>query len=72
MPLVDELAEDPALRNYHLLPAVRADLLLKLGRGTEAKAEFEKAARITRNVREQALLRARAAKCTPSQSALAQ
>jgi RNA polymerase sigma factor (sigma-70 family) len=72
MPLVDELADDPALRNYHLLPAVRADLLLKLGRGTEAKAEFEKAARMTRNLREQALLRARAAKCTPSQSALAQ
>lgn len=72
MPLVEELAEDPALRNYHLLPAVRGDLLLKLGRATEAKAEFEKAARMSRNLREQALLSARAASCTASGSSLAQ
>ena len=68
LPLVDELAEDPALENYHLLPAVRADLLQKLGRQAEAKAEFEKAARMVRNTREQAVLKARAANCTASES----
>jgi predicted RNA polymerase sigma factor len=59
--LVDELVEDPALRNYHLLPAVRGDLLLKLGRRAEAKAELEKAARMAANARERELLLARAA-----------
>jgi RNA polymerase sigma-70 factor, ECF subfamily len=68
LPLVDELAEDPALRGYHLLPAVRADLLLKLGRHAEAKAELERAASLTTNARERALLLARAAthRSTPS------
>jgi len=61
--LVDELADDPALRDYHLLPAVRGDLLLKLGRRAEAKAELEKAAHMTTNARERNLLLARAANC---------
>ncbi|HKA57669.1 MAG TPA: DUF6596 domain-containing protein, partial [Gemmatimonadales bacterium] len=61
--LVDELAEDPALRDYHLLPTVRGDLLLKLGRRPEAKAELEKAARMATNTRERDLLAARAASC---------
>ena len=59
--LVDELADDPALGAYHLLPAVRGDLLLKLGRAAEAQAELEKAARLTTNARERELLLARAA-----------
>src|SRR5690606_1968455 len=54
--LVDTLADAPALRNYHLLPAVRGDLLQKLGRHDEARAEFERAAAMTRNERERALL----------------
>ena len=58
--LVDQLVETGALDNYHLLPAVRGDLLAKLGRGDEARAEFERAAGLTRNVREQDLLRERA------------
>lgn len=58
--LADELTEEPALRQYHLLPAVRADLLLKLGRGAEAHAEFERAASMTRNERERELLLRRA------------
>jgi RNA polymerase sigma factor (sigma-70 family) len=62
--LVDELVEEPALRDYHLLPSVRGDLLLKLGRRAEAKVELEKAARMTTNARERALLLARAASCT--------
>lgn len=61
LPLVDELTEEPALRAYHLLPAVRADLLRKLGRHAEAKAELEKAAALATNARERALLLARAA-----------
>ncbi len=72
LPLVDELAEDPVLENYHLLPAVRADLLQKLGRRAEAKAEFEKAARMARNAREQTALKARAADCTANESTLTQ
>jgi len=59
--IVDELARDKALQNYHWLPSVRGDLLLKLGRGPEARAEFERAAEQTRNARERALLMARAA-----------
>jgi RNA polymerase sigma factor (sigma-70 family) len=59
--LVDELNAEPALRDYHLLPSVRGDLLSKLGRDDEARAEFERAASLTRNAREQALLRERAA-----------
>ncbi|MFF1409502.1 RNA polymerase sigma factor [Streptomyces sp. NPDC058289] len=62
LPLVDALTEEPALRSYHLLPSVRGDLLERLGRPAEARAEFERAASLTRNAREQTLLRARAAR----------
>ncbi|GAA3522792.1 RNA polymerase sigma factor [Aeromicrobium panaciterrae] len=61
--LVDQLAELPELATYHLLPSVRGDLLSKLGRGTEARAEFERAAALTQNEQERALLLARAADC---------
>lgn len=61
--LVDELAQDPALQDYHLLPAVRGDFLLKLGRAAEAKVEIEKAAGMAANARERELLLARAAGC---------
>ncbi|MFJ9446096.1 RNA polymerase sigma factor [Kitasatospora sp. NPDC101235] len=59
--LVDELAAEPALRGYHLLPSVRGDLLARLGRPAEARAEFERAAGLTRNERERELLSERAA-----------
>jgi predicted RNA polymerase sigma factor len=59
---VDELADDPALKSYHLLPSVRGDLLAKLGRGREARTEFERAAALTQNSRERALLLERAAR----------
>jgi RNA polymerase sigma-70 factor (ECF subfamily) len=62
--LVDELSEEPVLRNYHLLPAVRGDLLSKLGRGVEAKVELEKAAVMATNPRERSLLLLRASHCT--------
>ena len=58
--LVDALRDEPSLANYHLYPAVRADLLTKLGRATEARAELERAASLTRNERERALLLERA------------
>lgn len=58
--LVDELCQEPALRGYHLLPSVRGDFLVKLGRHSEASAEFEHAATLTRNERERALLLERA------------
>ncbi|MGW4996842.1 RNA polymerase sigma factor [Streptomyces hydrogenans] len=58
--LVDALAAEPALARYHLLPSVRGDLLARLGRVGEARAEFARAAELTRNERERALLRARA------------
>jgi predicted RNA polymerase sigma factor len=61
--LVDALGDEPSLRNYHLLPAVRGDLLARLGRGEEASREFERAATLTRNRREQALMRGRARTC---------
>ncbi|MEV7543722.1 RNA polymerase sigma factor [Streptomyces sp. NPDC089915] len=61
LPLVDALAGAPALRSYHLLPSVRGDLLERLGRGPEARAEFERAASLARNARERDLLLARAA-----------
>ncbi|MGQ0482497.1 MAG: RNA polymerase sigma factor [Pseudonocardia sp.] len=61
--LVDELLDEPALRSYHLLPSVRGDLLMKLGRRAEARAEFERAAELTGNQRERTLLRERAAAC---------
>jgi len=59
--LVDKLTSEPSLKNYHLLPSVRGDLLSKLGRFDEARLEFERAASLTRNVRERDLLLARAA-----------
>ncbi|MEU4983601.1 RNA polymerase sigma factor [Streptomyces sp. NPDC021969] len=58
--LVDALAAEPALRDYHLLPSVRGDLLLRLDRTAEAREEFERAASLTRNARERALLLRRA------------
>jgi RNA polymerase sigma factor (sigma-70 family) len=61
--LADALVDEPALRAYHLLPSVRGDLLAKLGRADEARAEFLRAAAMTGNERERALLRARAASC---------
>jgi predicted RNA polymerase sigma factor len=61
--LADELLAEPALQRYHLLPGVRGDLLEKLGRLDEARAEFERAAAMTRNERERALLLARAGAC---------
>jgi RNA polymerase sigma factor (sigma-70 family) len=61
--LVDRLADEPALHAYHLLPSVRGDLLEKLGRLDEARAEFERAASLTRNERERTLLLDRAARC---------
>ena len=60
---LEGLAEEPALKNYHLLPSVRGDLLFKAGRFAEAKVEFERAAAMTRNERERALLLRRAAEC---------
>ena len=61
--LADELAGEPSLRNYHLLSSVRGDLLAKLGRAEEARAEFERAASLTENLPERALLLERAAAC---------
>ena len=59
--LVEALTFEPALQSYHLLPTVRGDLLEKLGRYDEARAEFERAAGLTRNARERDVLRKRAA-----------
>ncbi len=61
--ITDALCLEPALKDYHLLPSVRGDLLAKLGRLGEAQGEFEHAARLTRNVRERELLLERAAAC---------
>jgi RNA polymerase sigma factor (sigma-70 family) len=61
--LVDEIAAEPALKAYHLLPSVRGDLLAKLKRFEEARKEFERAASLTRNAAEQELMRKRAAEC---------
>lgn len=63
--IVDALAAEPALARYHLLPSVRGDLLAGLGRTAEARAEFERAAELTRNERERALLRRRAGELGP-------
>jgi RNA polymerase sigma factor (sigma-70 family) len=60
--LVDALRSEPALKSYHLLPSVRGDLLMKLGRASEAKPEFEHAASLTRNARERDLLLERSRK----------
>jgi predicted RNA polymerase sigma factor len=59
--IVDNLGLEPALKGYHLLPSVRGDLLYKLGRYEEARVEFEVAAALTGNTREQNLLKRRAA-----------
>jgi len=67
--LVDQIAGDKALAGYHLLPSVRGDLLFKLGRLREARAEFERAASMTRNERERALLLGRAAACATASGA---
>ena len=61
--IVDHLREEPALNSYHLLPSVRGDLLDKLGRPDEARAEFERAALLTANSRQRATLLERAAAC---------
>jgi RNA polymerase sigma-70 factor (ECF subfamily) len=64
--LVDALTSEPSLRTYHLLPSVRGDLLFKLDRFDEARAEFERAAALTRNTRERDLLLDRAGACARS------
>ena len=64
--IVDTLTAERSLENYHLLPSVRGDLLKKLSRIDEARAEFERAASLTRNARERALLLDRARACSPS------
>jgi RNA polymerase sigma-70 factor, ECF subfamily len=61
--LVDKLARAPALREYHRLPSVRGDLLVKLGRSSDARLEFERAARLAKNARERDLLLVRAGAC---------
>ncbi len=61
--IVDVLLAEPSLRTYHLLPSVRGDLLLKIGRVTEARTEFERAASLARNSRDRAFLLERAAAC---------
>jgi RNA polymerase sigma-70 factor (ECF subfamily) len=61
--IVDALSSEPLLKDYHLLPSVRGDLLAKLGRSGEARAEFERAAALTQNARERVLLLKRAADC---------
>jgi predicted RNA polymerase sigma factor len=58
--LVDQLTSEPSLAKYHLLPSVRGDLLSKLGRHAEARAEFERAASLTQNAREREVLLGRA------------
>lgn len=65
--LVDTLRADPALRDYHLLPGVRADLLRRLGRDAEARAEWERAASLTGNAAERDFLRGRAASAGPAE-----
>ena len=66
--IVDGLRAEPALARYHLLPSVRGDLLMKLGRLDEARAEFERAATLTQNARERTLLLERAAACANRKS----
>ena len=66
--LADALVAEPSLKSYHLLPAVRGDLLSKLGRFAEARTEFERAASLTRNARERDLLLSRAASAADATS----
>jgi predicted RNA polymerase sigma factor len=68
--VVDALTEEPSLKGYHLLPSVRGDLLFKLGRLDEARAEFRRAASLTRNTRERRLLLDRAAACADGPAGL--
>jgi predicted RNA polymerase sigma factor len=63
--IVDRIAQDKQLRNYHWLPSVRGDLLAKLGRDEEAREEFERAAMLAGNARERELLQERAAALAP-------
>jgi predicted RNA polymerase sigma factor len=58
--LLEGLLGEPSLKSYHLLPSVRGDLLVRLGRATEARGEFKRAAALTQNARERALLMERA------------
>ena len=67
--LVDSLRSEPALSEYHLLPAVRGDLLDKLGRKDEARTEFQRAASLTHNTGERAALLERMAACSPRNGA---
>ena len=62
--VLDGVADHAAMQGYHLLPSVRGDFLMKLGRMDEARAEFERAAAMTRNERERQFLLGRAAACT--------
>ena len=62
--LVDALVSEPALQRYHLLPTARGDLLAKLGRYDEARAEFDRAASLTQNTRERGVLHDRSATCS--------
>jgi predicted RNA polymerase sigma factor len=68
--LIDTLASEPSLKAYHLLPSVRGDFLFKLGRLGEARAEFERAASLTRNARERELLLDRARACADGERSL--
>ena len=65
--LIDAILPSPLLSGYHLLPSVRGDLLAKLGRFEEARAELERAAKLTQNDRERALLVERARACRPKE-----
>jgi RNA polymerase sigma factor (sigma-70 family) len=65
---VDALTSEPSLKSYHLLPSVRGDLLVKLGRLEEARIEFDRAASLTRNLRERKLLLGRAEACVRDSS----
>ena len=67
--IIDALRNDRSLRDYQWLPSVRGDLLARLGRNDEARAEFERAAQLARNVRERALLLQRAASLADDSSA---
>jgi predicted RNA polymerase sigma factor len=62
--LIDKIAAEPSLANYHRLPSVRAELLFRLGRYDEARPEFERAASLARNARERELLLSRARTCS--------